>query len=125
MDAGPKYVGDFSFFLQLTHVCCFLARRPFNSDWTVQRLLIGTHTSNDEQNYVQIIKVKIPLESSKDTREYREGLDEPGQAQQNAAATGARVGPAGAMTTGQATAAQGGADCPKNERIQVELQINH
>ena len=50
--------------------------RPFNSDWTVQRLLIGTHTSNDEQNYVQIIKVKIPLESSKDTREYREGLDE-------------------------------------------------
>lgn len=21
---------------------------PFNSDWTVQRLLIGTHTSNDE-----------------------------------------------------------------------------
>ena len=78
----------------------FLARRPFNSDWTVQRLLIGTHTSNDEQNYVQIIKVKIPLESSKDTREYREGLDEPGQAQQNAAATGGRVGPAGAMATG-------------------------
>jgi len=27
---------------------------------------------------VQIIKVKIPLESSKDTREYREGLDEAG-----------------------------------------------
>ena len=44
----------------------------------MQRLLIGTHTSNDEQNYVQIIKVKIPLESSKDTREYKEGLDEAG-----------------------------------------------
>ena len=42
----------------------------------MQRLLIGTHTSNDEQNYVQIIKVKIPLESSKDVREYREGLDD-------------------------------------------------
>ena len=42
----------------------------------MQRLLIGTHTSNDEQNYVQIIKVKVPQESSKDTREYREGLDE-------------------------------------------------
>ena len=53
--------------------------RPFNSDWTVQRLLIGTHTSNDEQNYVQIIKVKVPQESSKDTREYREGLDEIGE----------------------------------------------
>jgi len=33
---------------------------PYNSDWTVQRLLIGTHTSNDEQNYLQIIKVKVP-----------------------------------------------------------------
>ena len=49
---------------------------PYNSDWTVQRLLVGTHTSNDEQNYLQIIKVKIPLESSKDTRDYREGLDD-------------------------------------------------
>jgi hypothetical protein len=39
-------------------------------------LLIGTHTSNDEQNYVQIIKVKIPLESSKDTREYNAGLED-------------------------------------------------
>lgn len=58
----------------------FVENRPFNSDWTVQRLLIGTHTSNDEQNYVQIIKIKIPLESSKDCREYREGLDEPGTA---------------------------------------------
>ena len=45
----------------------------------MQRLLIGTHTSNDEQNYVQIIKVKVPQESSKDTREYREGLDEAGE----------------------------------------------
>jgi hypothetical protein len=48
--------------------------------------LIGTHTSNDEQNYLQIasvsifikfiviiyLKVKIPLESSKDTRDYKE-----------------------------------------------------
>ena len=25
---------------------------PYNSDWTVQRLLVGTHTSNDEQNYL-------------------------------------------------------------------------
>lgn len=45
--------------------------------------MIGTHTSNEEQNYLQIVKVKIPLESSKDTREYREGLDEGGAAQQN------------------------------------------
>lgn len=81
----------------------------------MQRLLIGTHTSNDEQNYVQIIKVKIPLESSKDTREYREGLDDAN----GGAAQSSTVG------QGQGTGAQGGADLPKNERIQVELQINH
>lgn len=81
----------------------------------MQRLLIGTHTSNDEQNYLQIIKVKIPLESSKDTREYREGLDEPGMVG-GAAATG-RVGAAGAAGTGLATSAQGGSEVLKNERI--------
>ncbi len=53
-----------------------IAFSPYSSDFSVQRLLIGTHTSNDEQNYVQIIKVKIPLESSKDTREYNPGLDD-------------------------------------------------
>ena len=60
----------------------------------MQRLLIGTHTSNDEQNYVQIIKVKIPLESSKDTREYREGLDDAngGPAQSSAAGQGQGTG---------------------------------
>ena len=55
--------------------------------------------------------MKIPLESSKDTREYREGLDDAnGAAAQNSAAG-----------QGQNTGAQGGADLPKNERIQVEL----
>ena len=63
----------------LTSIC----HSPFNSEWSIQRLLIGTHTSNDEQNYVQIIKVKIPLESSKDTRDFREGLDENNQATAN------------------------------------------
>ncbi len=37
-------------------------------------MLIGTHTSNDEQNYLQICSVKIPLESSKDTRDYKENI---------------------------------------------------
>ena len=75
VDARSQYVSESSF---ITMSPSF-SWRPFNSDWTVQRLLIGTHTSNDEQNYVQIIKVKIPLESSKDTREYSEGLDDPDQ----------------------------------------------
>ena len=99
----------------------FSVYRPFNSDWTVQRLLIGTHTSNDEQNYVQIIKVKIPLESSKDTREYREGLDETNGPNQSAQAAAGRAGANGGAASGQSTAAQGGAELPKNERIQVEL----
>lgn len=76
----------------------------------MQRLLIGTHTSNDEQNYVQIIKVKIPLESSKDTREYREGLDDETTQARPAHATSAQAA---------------SSELPKNDRIQVELQINH
>ena len=53
--------------------CQWLSNRdvPYDSDFTTQKLLIGTHTSNDEQNYLQIMTVKIPLESSKDSLEYR------------------------------------------------------
>ena len=36
--------------------------------------MLGTHTSNDEQNYLQIATVKLPLESSKDTRDYKENV---------------------------------------------------
>jgi len=46
--------------------------RPQGSDFSQQKLLIGTHTSNDEQNYIQIMSVKIPLESSKDIRDQPE-----------------------------------------------------
>lgn len=74
--------------------------KPYGTDHTIQKLLIGTHTSNDEQNYVQIISVKIPEESSKDTRDYRENvLDLNG-------------GPAGSNK-------------PKQARISVDIQINH
>lgn len=45
-----------------------------SSDHTVQKLLLGTYTSNDEQNYLQIVSVKIPLESSKDTRDYKDNV---------------------------------------------------
>ena len=53
----------------------------------------------------------MPQESSKDTREYKEGLDEMENKQINTT-TG---------NTGQSTSAQGGVGVPKNERIQVEL----
>jgi hypothetical protein len=46
--------------------------RPPGSDSSHQKLLIGTHTSNDEQNYIQIMQVKIPLESSKDVKDQPE-----------------------------------------------------
>jgi hypothetical protein len=65
----------------------------------VQKLLVGTHTSNDEQNYIQIMKVKVPLESSKDSRD---SLIEPVR-----------------DASGQPLPSQ------KQERITVEIQINH
>ncbi|KAJ2836361.1 Histone acetyltransferase type B subunit 2 [Coemansia sp. 'formosensis'] len=34
--------------------------RPSGKDYTVQRLLMGTHTSDNEQNYVQIAQVQVP-----------------------------------------------------------------
>jgi hypothetical protein len=62
--------------------------------------LIGTHTSNDEQNYLQIIKVKIPLESSKDVRDFNDNAkDTSGLGNPNSSS--------------------------KKERIQIESQFNH
>ena len=44
----------------------------------------------------------------------------------SAQAAAGRIGPNVAAAQGQTTSAQGGsAELPKNERIQVELQINH
>ena len=37
---------------------------PHGSDSSHQKLLLGTHTSDDEQNYLQIMKVKVPLEDT-------------------------------------------------------------
>lgn len=88
---------------------------PYNSDCTVQRLLIGTHTSNDEQNYLQIIKVKIPLESSKDTKDYREGLDD--VADSKPGANEALLINTSANVKGQATSALGAIGIQKHERI--------
>ena len=87
-------------------------------------MLIGTHTSNEEQNYLQIVKVKIPLESSKDTREYKEGLEEGGAANQNQnenrpSGVSANKDVAG-NATGQATSAMGAGNdnrVNKKERI--------
>lgn len=63
-----------------------------------------------------ILKVKVPLESSKDTREYQEGLD-------STPVDKLQLGTVG--NPGNATSAIGAQTISKNERIQVELQINH
>ncbi|PVU89940.1 hypothetical protein BB561_005105 [Smittium simulii] len=36
--------------------------KPENKDYKIQRLLLATHTSNSEQNYLQIANVQIPRE---------------------------------------------------------------
>ena len=48
---------------------------------SIQRLLIGTHASSGEQNYLQIMKVKMPLEKSNDVHDQDEQSEE--QALQN------------------------------------------
>ena len=80
--------------------------RPQSSDHSHQKLLIGTHTSNDEQNYLQIMKVKIPLESSKDTRDQPERVRPP-------------------VVAPEMTAQIGQPQPVKHEKISVETQINH
>ena len=90
----------------------FFLYSPYNSDCSIQRLLIGTHTSNDEQNYVQIVKVKIPLESSKDTKDYRENICDEG-------------GVTNGLGNNRGNIGKDDAEKKKNERIQVEMQINH
>ena len=59
VDARPSCVSTNAFWKLLT---LFVELdRPFDSgshsDHTVQKLLLGTHTSNDEQNYLQIVSV--------------------------------------------------------------------
>ena len=66
-------------------------------------MVLGTHTSNDEQNYLQIASVKLPQESSKDTRDFKENvLDD------------ATNGIGGT-----------GAGASKQARIKIDVQINH
>jgi hypothetical protein len=70
-----------------------------------------------------ILKVKVPLESSKDTREYQEGLDSTPVDKLQLGTVGypggnplnGNAGAAGA--TGGATSALGGQNIARNERI--------
>lgn len=50
-----------------------------DKEYSVQRLVLGTHTSEGEQNYLQIATVRLPLENTKvDNRKYDEEKGELG-----------------------------------------------
>ncbi|CAG8444706.1 8692_t:CDS:2 [Funneliformis caledonium] len=53
--------------------------KPEGKDYTIQRLLIGTHTSDNDQNYVEIANVQLPKSDSDiDPRKYEEEKAEAG-----------------------------------------------
>mmetsp|Transcript_21017 Transcript_21017/g.29086 ORF Transcript_21017/g.29086 Transcript_21017/m.29086 type:complete len:421 (+) Transcript_21017:226-1488(+) len=52
---------------------------PENKDYSVQQLLLGTHTSENEQNYLMRAQVMLPLEDTEtDARQYDEERGEAG-----------------------------------------------
>lgn len=53
--------------------------RPEGKDYTIQRLLIGTHTSDNDQNYVEIAQIQLPKNDvNVDPRKYDEEKGEVG-----------------------------------------------
>ena len=64
-------------------------RRPPNKDYSQQRLILGTHTSESEQNYLMIAEVRLPLEDTEiDARKYDE--ERGGKTQHPSAGIGSR-----------------------------------
>ena len=51
---------------------------------SIQRLLIGTHACEGEQNYLQILKVKMQTDCNKNVRENSNGIVNDESAAQNA-----------------------------------------
>ena len=45
--------------------------RPEGCDYTVQKMILGTHTSEGEQNHLMIAEVRLPTEDAAiDARKY-------------------------------------------------------
>ncbi|CAG8978883.1 hypothetical protein HYALB_00005220 [Hymenoscyphus albidus] len=53
-------------------------KEPAGKNYTIHRLLIGTHTSNDAQNYLEIANVQLPKNIAPDPRDYDEERGEIG-----------------------------------------------
>ena len=61
-------------FLEPVLICI----RPAGKNFTVHRLLIGTHTSNGAQNYLQIANVELPKNITPNPHDYDEQRGEIG-----------------------------------------------
>ena len=54
-------------------------RNPPGKDYSIQRLVLGTHTNDGEQNYLMIAEARLPLEDTEiDARKYDEERGEAG-----------------------------------------------
>jgi histone-binding protein RBBP4 len=54
-------------------------RKPPNKDYSVHKLVLGTHTNEGEQNYLMIAEVRLPLEDTEiDARKYDDERGEAG-----------------------------------------------
>ncbi|KAF9579786.1 retinoblastoma binding protein [Lunasporangiospora selenospora] len=76
-----KKNSPFLYDLVVTHALEWptLTCQPEGKDYTVQRLLIGTHTSDNDQNYLQIAQVQLPSDSTPiDTRKFDDERGEVG-----------------------------------------------
>lgn len=51
----------------------FYTFRRTDKNYQVQRLILGTHTNDEESNYLQIAEVQVPTDTQDlDTRKYEE-----------------------------------------------------
>ena len=78
------YVSHLSFSLsdcERAHVrnVSFLPHRSDNSNYTEQQVILGTHTSDGEQNHLMLATVRLPhIDQEIDARQYNDENDEVG-----------------------------------------------
>jgi hypothetical protein len=54
----------------------YISLRRTDKNYQVQRLILGTHTNDEESNYLQIAEVQVPTDTQElDTRKYEESTN--------------------------------------------------
>lgn len=69
---------EFVHILSSCHLLLLTLRSVPEKDYCLHRLLIGTHTSNEAQNYLQIAAVQLPKPVAPDSADYDEESEEIG-----------------------------------------------